>query len=51
MTKLIFVLSFLIISVSTGIAQFAPPAGQAGTTAVHKDSIAIVSWANAVVAI
>jgi hypothetical protein len=49
MTKLIFVLSFLIISVSTGIAQFAPPAGQAGTTAVHKDSIAIVSWANAVV--
>lgn len=49
MTKLIFVLSFLIISASTGIAQFAPPAGQAGTTAVHKDSIAIVSWANDVV--
>lgn len=30
-------------------SQFAPPAGQTGTTAVHKDSSAIVSWANTVV--
>ena len=26
-------------------AQFAPPAGQIGTTAIHKDSSAFVSWA------
>lgn len=29
-------------------SQFAPPAGQAGTTAVHHDSVAIVNWANAI---
>ena len=27
------------------MAQFAPPAGQAGTTAMHKDSSAFVGWA------
>lgn len=26
-------------------AQFAPPAGQVGSTAIHKDSSAIVAWA------
>ncbi len=28
-------------------AQFAPPVGQPGTTAMHKDSSAFVNWANA----
>ncbi len=28
-------------------SQFAPPAGQAGTTAMYKDSSAFVNWANA----
>jgi hypothetical protein len=27
-------------------AQFAPPMGQAGTTAMHKDSSAFIAWAN-----
>ncbi|MEO8761868.1 MAG: T9SS C-terminal target domain-containing protein, partial [Bacteroidia bacterium] len=27
------------------IAQFAPPKGQAGSTAMYKDSIAFVAWA------
>lgn len=27
------------------VAQFAPPAGQIGTTAMHKDSSAFVAWA------
>jgi hypothetical protein len=49
MIRLISILGFTIGYYATGIAQFAPPAGQAGTTAVHKDSAAIVSWANAVV--
>jgi hypothetical protein len=31
------------------IAQFAPPVGQPGTTAMHKDSSAFVDWANACV--
>ena len=38
-------LPFLVFSAVVN-AQFAPPAGQAGTTAVHKDSSAIVRWAN-----
>jgi hypothetical protein len=47
---------FLILCMFSGVclntvkAQYAPPAGQSGTTAVHKDSSAIVSWANTVVA-
>jgi len=28
------------------LAQFAPPAGQAGTTAIYKDSSVFVSWAS-----
>lgn len=31
-------------------AQFAPPVGELGTTAVHKDSSAIIDWASEVVA-
>ena len=30
-------------------AQYAPAAGQAGTTAIHKDSSIIVSWATKVI--
>jgi hypothetical protein len=30
-------------------AQYAPPAGQAGTTAIHKDSSTIVNWATKVI--
>ena len=29
-------------------AQFAPPAGQPGTTAIHKDSSAIIAWASGI---
>jgi hypothetical protein len=43
----IFVFSLLLKAVA--LAQYAPAAGQPGTTAVHKDSVAIVSWANSVV--
>lgn len=28
------------------VAQFAPPAGQIGTTAMHKDSSAFIAWAS-----
>lgn len=48
MSKSISIFVFLMSSLGTLLAQFAPPAGQAGTTAVYKDSAAIVSWANAV---
>lgn len=36
------ILTRVIISAS---AQFAPPAGQVGSTAIHKDSSAFVAWA------
>lgn len=32
------------------IAQFAPPAGESGTTALHKDSSAFIAWATQVYA-
>ncbi|MBK9191434.1 MAG: T9SS type A sorting domain-containing protein [Crocinitomicaceae bacterium] len=41
---------FLMLLLNTVVlAQYSPPAGQFGTTAVHKDSSSIVSWAKAVV--
>ncbi|MCD6065428.1 MAG: hypothetical protein K0S33_254 [Bacteroidetes bacterium] len=41
-------LSITFLSCGLGsFAQFAPPAGQAGTSAIHKDSSAIVGWASA----
>lgn len=43
--KLIF-FSCLLFCVLSAKAQFAPPAGQPGTTAMFKDSSAFVSWAN-----
>jgi len=38
----------LIFCATTALTQYAPPAGQPGTTAIHKDSSAIVGWANSV---
>ncbi|MCX6180517.1 MAG: T9SS type A sorting domain-containing protein [Bacteroidetes bacterium] len=37
--------TFLFLSL-TAVAQFDPAAGQAGSHAVHKDSLAIVGWAS-----
>jgi len=39
-TGMIFFISVQVI------AQFAPPAGQAGTTALHADSTAFIAWAS-----
>ncbi len=39
------VLLFTLGITTSLAAQFAPPAGQAGSTAVHKDSSIIVAWA------
>lgn len=36
---------FLVILPLLSVAQFAPPAGQEGTTAIHADSSAFVAWA------
>jgi hypothetical protein len=44
MKKLSTVLLFLLTSTFT-FAQFAPPAGEAGSSAVHKDSSIFVDWA------
>jgi len=40
---LIIALTLLIISI---YAQFPPPAGQTGSTAIHKDSSVFVAWAS-----
>src|SRR5687768_8008082 len=39
--------ALLWLFVNQAAAQFAPPAGQAGTTAMNKDSSAFVNWASA----
>ena len=36
---------FLVTLPLLSVAQFAPPAGQEGTTAIHADSSAFVAWA------
>ena len=36
---------FLVVLPLLSVAQFAPPAGQEGTTAMHCDSSAFVAWA------
>lgn len=46
LTKIV-VLSTLFIALSS-VAQFAPAAGQSGTTAIHKDSSAITAWATGI---
>lgn len=40
---------FLVILPLLSVAQFAPPAGQEGTTAIHCDSSVFVAWATGVV--
>lgn len=43
-----FILTILVCLLFSGeisFAQFAPPAGQPGTTAIYKDSSAFVTWA------
>ena len=44
-----FLSIFLVILPLLSVAQFAPPAGQEGTTAMHADSSAFVAWATGVV--
>lgn len=44
MKKIITVVLFLF-TVQIAVAQFAPPAGQTGSTAISKDSAAFVAWA------
>ncbi len=41
-----FILFFSVIYTLSAIAQFAPPVGQIGTTAMHKDSSAFVAWSS-----
>lgn len=43
----VFLLAFYSLTIQ---AQFAPPAGQIGSTAIHKDSSIIVAWAKNCVA-
>jgi len=41
-----FILSLLLVLIGfNGMAQYAPAAGKAGSTAIYKDSNVIVSWA------
>ena len=40
---------FLVVLPLLSVAQFAPPAGQEGTTAMHADSSAFVGWATSCV--
>lgn len=44
------VLATLVITFTLNVlhAQFPPPAGQPGTTAIHKDSSAIIAWATGI---
>ncbi|MFK8038984.1 MAG: T9SS type A sorting domain-containing protein [Crocinitomicaceae bacterium] len=35
-----------LLSISTGLSQFAPAAGQVGSTAIYKDSSVFINWAN-----
>ena len=46
--KTTFITLFFVILSGLSIAQYAPPAGQVGTTAIHKDSSTIVGWATGV---
>lgn len=41
-----YFLILILILPYAGLAQFPPPAGQTGTTAIYKDSTIIVSWAS-----
>lgn len=46
--KTTFTTLFYVLLSGLTIAQYAPPAGQVGTTAIHKDSSTIVAWATGV---
>lgn len=48
MTKNITLIIFAIFTLN-GMAQYAPPAGESGTTAIHKDSSIIMNWASEVI--
>jgi len=48
-TKIVFTV-ILIFSFQAIFAQFAPPVGEDGSTAISKDSSAIISWASEVIA-
>ncbi len=41
-----YLLILLIFATKINLAQFAPAVGEAGTTAIYKDSSIFVSWAN-----
>ena len=44
--KIFSTLLLLLSLVSAAVAQFAPPAGQEGSTAIHADSTVFVGWAS-----
>jgi hypothetical protein len=48
MNAILLLFSFLLIILvpTTTWGQFAPPAGQTGSTAIHKDSSILIAWAN-----
>ncbi len=43
--NIIFIICLLPIILLKAYGQFPPPAGQPGTTAIHKDSSVFISWA------
>jgi hypothetical protein len=44
--KYLLISSFFICGCLRAVAQFAPPAGQPGSTAIHADSSVFVGWAS-----
>lgn len=44
--KLFILIILFFAFLATGQSQYAPPAGQIGTTAIYKDSSVFVAWAN-----
>lgn len=44
--SILFLALFQVFTVHYCFAQFAPPAGQPGTTAMHRDSSAFIGWAD-----
>lgn len=44
----LFFYSLLLLSTTSFAQSYAPPAGQPGTTAMHKDSSAFVAWATGI---
>jgi hypothetical protein len=43
--KRILILPLFILTMHVAVAQFAPPVGQPGTTAMYRDSTAFIAWA------